>query len=377
MSVTSGFYNSLDGDRTYNAEQMSALFDGIINDGILANIGTCFVVTVSSGYTVNVGIGRAWFNSTWIYNDAILPVTLDSPGTVLARYDAVVIEVDRSTDVRAASIKVINGTQASKPSYPELEDSDYVHQYPLAYIYRTAGESSISASNITNMVGTEDTPFVTGILEVISLDEVLGQWEAELDEFVEEQESDFSDWSEEFQSTWNTWVSSFESTAEDWYDETIDELTTYVNSIELELDEDTVTEMQSQINYMYRMAKILLRADDWVGTTAPYYQTVKSVIINSTDNPFLVSLLSHGSSINTQKAYMKAFSIIAAGTAVTSDGSVTFNVYKKPETDISVGLRFLGGYDDTADATEFLLVDSDGDYIVDSDGETILTTEEA
>ena len=35
MSLTSGFYNSLDGDRTYNAEQMSELFDGIINDGIL------------------------------------------------------------------------------------------------------------------------------------------------------------------------------------------------------------------------------------------------------------------------------------------------------------------------------------------------------
>ena len=44
MSVTSGFFNSLNGDRRYNAEQMSSIFDGIINDGIFANIGTAFGV---------------------------------------------------------------------------------------------------------------------------------------------------------------------------------------------------------------------------------------------------------------------------------------------------------------------------------------------
>ena len=44
MSVTSGFFNSLHGDRRYNAEQMSAIFDGIINDGVFANIGTAFSI---------------------------------------------------------------------------------------------------------------------------------------------------------------------------------------------------------------------------------------------------------------------------------------------------------------------------------------------
>ena len=42
MSITSGFYNSYNGDRRYNAEQMSAIFDGIINDGVFSNIADAF-----------------------------------------------------------------------------------------------------------------------------------------------------------------------------------------------------------------------------------------------------------------------------------------------------------------------------------------------
>ena len=67
MSLTSGFFNSVNQDRRYNAEQMSAIFDGVINDGVFANIGTAFEVKASSGYTVNIGIGRAWFNSRLLY----------------------------------------------------------------------------------------------------------------------------------------------------------------------------------------------------------------------------------------------------------------------------------------------------------------------
>ena len=54
MSVTSGFFNSLNSDRRYNAEQMSAIFDGVINDGIFSSIGTAFTVTADSGFTVNI-----------------------------------------------------------------------------------------------------------------------------------------------------------------------------------------------------------------------------------------------------------------------------------------------------------------------------------
>ena len=36
---------------------------------------------------------------------------------------------------------------------------------------------------------------------------------------------------------------------------------------------------------------------------------------------------------------MKAFGIVSSGTAVLGDGVAVFKVYKRPETDITVGLR--------------------------------------
>ena len=44
MSFTYGFYNSKNHDRTYNAEQMSSIFDGLIEDGIYESIGGAFLV---------------------------------------------------------------------------------------------------------------------------------------------------------------------------------------------------------------------------------------------------------------------------------------------------------------------------------------------
>lgn len=52
-----------------------------------------------------IGIGRAWFNRSWIYNDAILPLTLEASELLLDRYDAVVIEVNHSTSVRKNDTK--------------------------------------------------------------------------------------------------------------------------------------------------------------------------------------------------------------------------------------------------------------------------------
>ena len=53
MSVTCGFYNSLNGDRKYNAIQMGRIFDGLIGDGVFATVGNAFVVKAANGNTVN------------------------------------------------------------------------------------------------------------------------------------------------------------------------------------------------------------------------------------------------------------------------------------------------------------------------------------
>lgn len=194
MSVTCGFYNSLNGDRKYDAAQMSSIFDGLIVDGVFASIGTAFAVKAAGGLTVNVGIGKAWFDHTWTVNDSILPMTAPEAEVLLDRIDAVVLEVNAMESVRDNTIKFVTGTPSSAPVRPTLKNEGNVHQYPLAYIYRKYGTSVVTQADITPMVGTESTPFVTAILQTISLDELLGKWQDELDQFVMTQSKEVDDW---------------------------------------------------------------------------------------------------------------------------------------------------------------------------------------
>lgn len=184
MALTYGFYNSISGDRRYNAKQMSTLFDGIIRDGVFATVGQSLMVSAGSDMTINVGTGRAWFNGTWTNNDAPLPLVVPPSETVLNRIDAVVLEVNETNEVRANSIKILKGTPATIPTNPTLTNSELVHQYPLAYIYVGANVSSIIQANITNKIGTTSTPFVTGILQTVTAEMLTAQWESEFDTWL-------------------------------------------------------------------------------------------------------------------------------------------------------------------------------------------------
>lgn len=226
MSVTSGFFNSLNGDRKYNAEQMSAIFDGIINNGVFANIGTVFAVKASTGLEVMVGSGRAWFNSAWLYNDTPLPVALEQSELVLNRYDAVVIEIDHADSGRMGSIKVVKGTPGSSPSKPTLTKTDYINQYPLAYIYRAAGSTTISQSNIENMIGTSSCPYITGILQVTNIDNIVAQWEGEWETWTgqwTQWEAAWNQWfaeqTENANEIMTTWMSDMRGTFDAWFQE--------------------------------------------------------------------------------------------------------------------------------------------------------------
>jgi hypothetical protein len=259
MSVSSGFFNSLNGDRKYNTAQMSAIFDGLIIDGVLASIGTAFAVKAAGGLTVNVGIGKAWFDHTWTVNDSILPMTAPEAEVLLDRIDAVVLEVNGTKSVRENTIKFVKGNPSSAPSRPTLTNEGNVHQYPLCYIYRKYGTAVINQADITPMVGTESTPFVTGILQTISLDELLGKWQDELDRFTDarskevddwiaQEESDFTAWFNKMkadlqqeQTVLDQWIASEQADFLAWYNQMKDQLSGDVaGNLQLEIDKEEV-----------------------------------------------------------------------------------------------------------------------------------------
>lgn len=226
MSFTYGFYNSKDGDRRYNASQISQIFDGVILDGVFMSIGDKFKVSAGTGMSVTVGTGRAWFDHTWSNNDSDMIVPITQSDVLLPRITAIVLETNQNEEARANSIKTIDGTPALVPVKPSLTKNDYVNQYPLAYITVPANATSISASNIENAVGTSDCPFVTGILEGMNIDNLVAQWNAQ----------------------WTEWHTKQTEDYEAWMGSSKNEFTTWFNEIKGQLSEDAAGNLQNQIN---------------------------------------------------------------------------------------------------------------------------------
>jgi hypothetical protein len=193
MALSCGFYNSLDHDRKYNAEQFGSIFDGVIHDGVYMNIGgTMMVKATGSDMTVNIQTGRAWFNHTWTLNDTIYPITLPDAEQMLQKIVAIVLEINNETNVRTNSFKTLVGTPASQnPQRPTLVNTESIHQYPLAYILIKPEVTVIKQEDITNMVGTSACPFVTSVAASMNVDELIAKWENQWNNWFRQDQVDW------------------------------------------------------------------------------------------------------------------------------------------------------------------------------------------
>lgn len=257
MSVTFGFYNSKEGDRRYDAIQMSSIFDGIIQDGILQHVGTAMVVKESEAMIINVGIGRAWFNHTWTLNDALLPLVVPQSEILLNRYDAVVLEVDSREAVRANDIKIIKGTPASNPMKPTMVKTNDRWQYPLAYIYVGAGVTSIRQANITNCVGTSECPFVTAPLDKVEIDDLIAQWQDQWKEFYEKQTTDMEETNKFWKEQWSTWFLAQTEEMADWKQKSETEFREWFDQLQELLDSNTAASLAKKLLELQEQVDIL------------------------------------------------------------------------------------------------------------------------
>ena len=185
MSLTSGFFDSLNGDRKYNTLQLSSIFDGIISEGVYATYGNHFLVSPVSGMQIKVGSGRAWLDHTWTLNSTDYPLTVEDAEVVLKRIDTVIIEVDRRDSGRINRLRILKGTPASSPSAPTLTNTDTLKQYPLANILVKPNVTEITTADITNRIGTSALPWVTGIIDHVSAEELVQQWRTEFDTLLD------------------------------------------------------------------------------------------------------------------------------------------------------------------------------------------------
>lgn len=203
MALSYGFFNSVNGDRTYDADQMSEYFDGLVSDGVYENVGGALqVMAVSSGMAVNVQTGRAIINCKWINNSSVLTVDITAAHAVLNRWTAVILRLDIVN--RLMTITTKDGTPATNPVKPTMTNNASMVELCLAYIYVGAGVGSISQANITDMRGSNLCGWVTGLIQQVDTSTLFLQYQTAYENML----STMENWQEQMQTDFTEWLDS-------------------------------------------------------------------------------------------------------------------------------------------------------------------------
>ena len=162
--IKSGFYDSINHDRLYGADDFSDYFEGLISDGIYAGIGKEFrVFADGSTMGVQVDTGRAKILNKYVRNTDILEVEIDAADSENPRWDAVCVSVNLDEAYRNGYIDVHKGTPAADPQKPDVPDTDSAKLFVLAYVYVPAQATVINAENVNDNRGAANCPYVVGI----------------------------------------------------------------------------------------------------------------------------------------------------------------------------------------------------------------------
>lgn len=282
MAFEFGYFDSVNGDRLYNADQISTMFEGLITNGIYESVGNKMAVEPNEGMVIQIDTGRGYFNGRWCKNTSAYLMTLEESDVTLNRYAAVCIRVDKSESVRSVAPVIKYSEFATSPVKPTMTRSELINEYCLAYVYIKAGSSTITAANIEDTRNDRNLcGWVTGLIEQIDA---------------------------------NTLYSQFTAIFNDWF-----------AGIQDDLDDNTKTMLVAALP---TSLTVTLSASGWIDNS----QTVSVTGVNATK------------SILVQSDDASADVFINAGIKCTAQGanSLTFSCDTVPSEDITVKVLHMG-----------------------------------
>ena len=127
MSTSYGFFNDVNGDRTYDAETMGSVLAGFISNGIAKRYKNGCLPSIDTGMNITIGTGKAFIGKRWV------TVTSDETYTIPSEFQNGVGYVHFHVDTTARLVEIV--------TLSEHTESDlYV---PIAKV--TVGASSVTA----------------------------------------------------------------------------------------------------------------------------------------------------------------------------------------------------------------------------------------
>ena len=176
------FYNSVNGDRVYDADSFELLLKRFFTSGVFA--GCCQVTASGNDMSVSMSGGYANADGKVRFFDEAEGFTLATAHATYDRIDTVVIE--RNDVDREITAKVVTGQYSSAPIPTPPVRTGGVYQLVVAEIYVAAGAVRITQSLISDKrPDTSVCGYVMCAVDTPDFSELYAQFEAQESEWFE------------------------------------------------------------------------------------------------------------------------------------------------------------------------------------------------
>ena len=183
MAFYCGFFNSINKDRLYTAEDMNMPYKRIVSNGVFANsdgsASTDFQVIANGSMNVTVQPGNGIFKDKWAELTTEQIIQVPTSHTLLNRIDSIIVRIDNTDDVRGGSIILRSGNYGETPTAPSLINNDNIKEYRLANILVEANVETINQENITDTRPTSECGWIHNLLWDSDITSTYIQWQAQ------------------------------------------------------------------------------------------------------------------------------------------------------------------------------------------------------
>ena len=216
------FYNSIDGDRVYDADSWEYLLKKFFTPGVFA--GDCRV-QIAGGMAVSMGTGYANLDGKVRVFMSPVALTLQNAHATYDRIDTVVIERNDST--RSIDAKIVTGNTSLNPTPTAPVRRNGIWQLVVAQIRVKAGAVQITQGDITD---TRPNSSICGYV------------------MTAVQTPDFSELFATFLDQAHAELDAMSQAAGDWMEASKEDFDNWFSTIKTELDGDVAANLQRQIS---------------------------------------------------------------------------------------------------------------------------------
>ena len=184
------FWNSVSGDRTYDADSFSEWLGKFFTTGVFNGD---LQVTPASGMVVNVGSGYANINGKVRFFDTDTSITISPASGVYPRIDTIVVRADYTN--REIALAYVTGSYSGnnpQPTAPTRNASMY--EIVLAQILVSAGSTEVTTASITDTRPDSTVcGWVTGTVDHVAVDQITEQAQAQFEAWFEHMKGQLSE----------------------------------------------------------------------------------------------------------------------------------------------------------------------------------------